>query len=162
MAKQVPSLKTTVTHWLMQKTLSSTLKMTQNLGTSKLFWISTADQQSKTYTQAKRKLENLEKYTKKLLETMEGKCSTLWAGALTDLWDEIDYSNQITSWNFYEHMSDFHGLEDGCVCFREISEAIVRELIRLLLHLSFSVTMEHDCTSTNNPNEPPSKKRKLE
>ena len=114
------------------------------------------------YKQAKVKLEKLVKHSNKILEIMEGKCSMLWTGVLTDLWDEIDHSNQITSRNFHEHMSDYHGLEDGCDCFSEIGDAIAREIVRLLLHVSLSVTTKSECTSVINSGEPLGKKRKLE
>ena len=136
--------------------------MAQNLRTRQLFLMPNTNQQNTTYEQAKKKLENLKKYSKKLLEIMEGKCSILWTGVLTDLWDEIDHSNQLTSWDFKEHMSDYHRLEDGCDCFSEISDSIVKEIIRLLLCTSFESVLEQESTSSYNLNGPPCKKRKLE
>ena len=164
MTDQVQSLKSTATKWIMQNTIMNVTKMAQSIKISESLYLLQENQQKTTYKQAKNNLNKLEIFTKKKLEDLEGKCNELWTGILTDIWDEIDHTNQITSWDYREHISDYHGLEDGCNCFNEASDSILREIIRLLLYTSFTnqeIQTPMSPPTTRCTCSPPLKKRKL-
>lgn len=164
MAAKIPLLRNLATQQIMQDTIFTLIKLTQNIKVNQPFHLLQFTQQKTTYRLAKNKLNKLEAFAKQLLERLEGKCDMMWIGVLTEIWDEIDHINLITSWDYGEHMSDYHGLEDGCNCFNEASDSIMREMVRLLLHTSFVGCLDNTSTkltSYDNALSPPSKKRKM-
>ena len=96
---------------------------------------------------------------------LRNKLSEDWSATLSDVWDEIDHVNQITSWDPREHLSDYHGLDDNeesCSCFSDASDAITREVIRLLLHqCSKSDSLWIGGSEEKVPSGPPTKRRRI-
>ena len=150
---------------VVDNSINTLLKMTQNIRPDKFYHLSKNNFYD-SYALAKIRLNNLEKFIKNLLANTKNKLSEDWTATLNEIWDEIDHINQITSWDPSEHLSDYHGLdenEEGCSCFTDASDAIVREIVRLLLQqCSSNYSLWKNKREDKESSSPPAKKRKID
>ena len=164
MGATVPPLSSIAMKCVVDESFDKLLKMTHNIRPDKIYHPA-KNNFYETYVLSKIRLNNLENFIKNLHANTKNKLSEDWSATLSDVWDEIDHVNQITSWDPREHLSDYHGLdenEESCSCFSEASDAITREVIRLLLHQctrNDSLWMRK--SEEKESSGPPTKRRKI-